>query len=285
MNRLAAILLSLLIVISGGGSYMIWQQGQDLDDTYDQVETLSNQIISLESAISSFTGDISGMEGDIEGLRSSVVNLSANIGGLEATSCAVLDVIALLRPSVVYIEVEVSRFGTGSGSGVIMTESGHVMTNYHVIEGNTSIEVTLSDGESYTATVVDGDPALDLAILQLISNRSDFPSAILGNYEDIIVGEGALALGFPYPSDIGEELSASVGIVSSLKFIDTLDFTGDYIQTDAAINSGNSGGPLVNLRGEVIGINTWVFTVGEGLGFAIPVNNIKEFIGDTIGAF
>ena len=198
---------------------------------------------------------------------------------METASGAVLDVIALLKPSVVYIEVETRRFVTATGSGVIITESGYVMTNYHVIEGNTSIEITLSGGDSYSATVVGGDSELDLAILKLSSNRNDFPAAALASYEDITVGEGVLALGFPYPSDIGQELSASSGIVSSLKFVEGYE----YIQTDAAINSGNSGGPLVNLNGEVIGINSWVFTIGEGLGFAIPVNTMKGFIVDTIG--
>jgi serine protease Do len=162
---------------------------------------------------------------------------------------------------------------------VILTEDGYVLTNYHVIEDNTSVEVTLSDGSSYSATVTGGNQGLDLAILELDSSRNDFPAAILGDYEDIIIGEGVLTLGFPFPTDLGQELSVSSGIVSSLRFIDGYE----YIQTDAAINSGNSGGPLVNLDGEVIGINSWVFTLGEGLGFAIPVNNMKEFITTTIG--
>jgi serine protease Do len=101
-----------------------------------------------------------------------------------------------------------------------------------------------------------------------------------GDYEDITIGGGVITLGFPFPTDLGYELSVSSGIVSSLRFIRGYE----YIQTDAAINSGNSGGPLVNLRGEVIGINSWVFTSGEELGFSIPVNNMKEFIASTIGS-
>ena len=280
MNRLAAIVLSLLIVLGGAGSFMIWQQGQDLDDTLSQVAALSGQVASIVSSVSSFSSDMSTLQSGLENIRDDVTSLEEIIGGLETTSSAVLDVVALLRPSVVYVEIETGHFGTGSGSGVVLTQSGYIMTNYHVIEGNTSIQVTLSGGESYSAAVIGGDQELDLAILKLDSSRDDFPAAALGDYEDITIGEGVIALGFPFPSDLGQELSVSSGIVSSLRFIRGYE----YIQTDAAINSGNSGGPLVNLRGEVIGINSWIFTSGEGLGFAIPVNNIKEFIASTIGS-
>ncbi len=280
MNRLAVIVLSLLIVLSGAGGFMILQQGQDLDDTLSQVAALSGQVASIVSSVSSFSSDMSDLQSSLENIRGDVAGLEESIGGLETTGSAMLDVVALLRPSVVYVEVELSPFGAGSGSGVILTGEGYVMTNYHVIEDNTSIQVTLSGGDSYSATVIDGDRDLDLAILKLGSSRDDFPAAALGDYQDITIGEGVIALGFPFPTDIGEELSVSSGIVSSLRFIDGYQ----YIQTDAAINNGNSGGPLVNLKGEVIGINSWVFTLGEGLGFSIPVNNMKEFIVSTIGS-
>jgi S1-C subfamily serine protease len=279
MNRLTAVVLSLLIVLSGAGSFMIWQQGQDLDEALSQVTALSGQVVSVESSVSSFSGDISYLLSGLDTVRDNVTGLEQIIDGLETTGSVMLDVVALLRPSVVFIEIQAGSFGGGSGSGVILTADGYVMTNYHVIDGNTSIEVILSDGNSYSATVIGGDQGLDLAIIELDSNRNDFPAAVLGDYEDITIGEGVITLGFPFPTDLGQELSVSSGIVSSLRFIDFYE----YIQTDAAINSGNSGGPLVNLRGEVIGINSWVFTVGEGLGFAIPVNNMKEFISNTIG--
>lgn len=280
MNRLAAIVISLLIVLSGAGSFMIWQQGQDLDEALSQVAALGAQVTSIVSSVSSFGSDMSILQSGLENIRDDVTGLEESIGSLETTGNTVLDVVALLRPSVVYVEVELSPFGAGSGSGVILTGDGYVMTNYHVIEDYTSIQVTLSGGDSYSATVIDGDRDLDLAILKLDSNRDDFPAATLGDYEDITIGEGVIALGFPFPTDLGEELSVSSGIVSSLRFLEGYE----YIQTDAAINSGNSGGPLVNLKGEVIGINSWVFTLGEGLGFAIPVNDMKEFIASTIGS-
>ncbi len=283
MSRLVAIVISLLIVLSGAGSFMIWQQGQDLDEALSQVAALGAQVTSIVSSVSSFGSDMSNLQSGLENIRDDVTGLEESIGSLETTGNTVLDVVALLRPSVVYVEVELSPFGAGSGSGVILTGDGYVMTNYHVIEDYTSIQVTLSGGDSYSATVIDGDRDLDLAILKLDSNRDDFPAATLGDYEDITIGEGVIALGFPFPTDLGEELSVSSGIVSSLR--SSLSFVdGEFIQTDAAINSGNSGGPLVNLKGEVIGINTLVYTDGEGLGFAIPVNDMKEFIASTIGS-
>ena len=278
MNKWVVTLMALLIVLSGAGGFMTWQQSQELDDALGKIDTLSGQVTSLQSNISSLGGDISGLNDDVVSLDGDIASLEQSIVDLEAESCVVLDVVAMLEPSVVYIEVN-TRYGPGSGSGVILTEDGYVLTNNHVIEDSRSIEVIFTSGESYTATIVDSNPGLDLAILELSSNRTDFPKATLGNYEDIIIGEGVLTLGFPYSFDLGEELSASKGIVSSLKFIDGYA----YIQTDAAINPGNSGGPLVNLKGEVIGINTWGFVGGEGLGFAIPINDIKDFVEDTIG--
>ena len=278
MNKWLAVIAAFLIVASGTVGFMSWQQSEDLDEALNKIDALSQQITSLESNVTGLGGDISELNKGVTSLEGDIASLELSITSLKATECAVLDVVTLLEPSVVYIEV-VTRFGPASGSGVILTEDGYVMTNYHVIEGNTSIEVTLSGGDSYSATVVGGNPELDLAILKLDSSRDDFPAAALGDYEDITIGEGVLALGFPFPQDLGQELSVSSGIVSSLRFIDGYE----YIQTDAAINSGNSGGPLVNLNGEVIGINSWVFTAGEGLGFAIPVNTMKGFIVDTIG--
>ncbi len=277
MNRLASIFLSLLIVLGGAGGFMVWQQGQDLSDAMDRVDSLSNQVNSLQSTISTYNDDISGLGTNIDGLQATLDNLESSISGIGTSSSDMLDVVAVLRPAVVYIENDTGRFGIGSGSGVILSQDGYLLTNYHVIDGYQSLEVTLDDGNRYAVTVAKENPELDLAILKLTSGRTDFPFAALGDYGEIAIGEGVLALGYPYPSEIGYELSVSTGIVSSLRFVDGYD----YIQTDAAINSGNSGGPLVNLKGEVIGINSWVFTAGEGLGFAIPVSEMRSFIGNT----
>jgi len=189
------------------------------------------------------------------------------------------NVIPLVAPAVVRIEVD-SPPNRTPGSGIIITQSGYVITNSHVIEGNVSVALMLPGGQSYTAAVVGDDPELDLAILKIDSDRTDFPVAIFGKYEDITVGEKVLALGYPYSDDLGGEMSVVDGIVSSMRFIDGYE----YIQADVEISLGYGGGPLVNLDGEVIGITTWTFTAGEGLKFAIPVNNIADFIESIIGA-
>ena len=278
MNKWVIILITLLLVISATGSAIIYQQDQDLDDALSSIDTLGGQLASLQSSITTFDGDLSDLSGNVATIEGDIANLEQSIGSLESTSGATRDVVELLKPSVVYIEVD-TRFGPASGSGVIITKDGYILTNAHVIADNTSIQVTLTDEQSFSATVISDNPNLDLAILKLTSNRNDFPEATLSNYADLVIGEGVLAMGFPYSFDIGTELSVSSGIVSTIRFSEGYE----YIQTDAAINPGNSGGPLVNMRGEVIGINSWIYTLGEGLGFAITVNDIKAFIQSSIG--
>ena len=278
MNKWVITLTALLVIVSSAGSFTIWQQSQDLDGALSKIDTLGGQLTSLQSSITTFGSDLSNLVGNLTTIEGDIANLEQSIDGLESASCAILDVTELLKPSVVYIEVNTS-FGPASGSGVIITKDGYILTNSHVIDDSTSIQVTLASGQSFSATVISDDPDLDLAILKLTSSRNDFPEATLGNYADIVIGEGVLAMGFPYSFDLGIELSVSSGIVSALRFSEGYQ----YIQTDAAINPGNSGGPLVNLNGEVIGINTWGFTLGEGLGFAIPINDIRAFIQSSIG--
>ena len=160
----------------------------------------------------------------------------------------------------------------GQGSGVIIDNSGLVLTNAHVVERVDRVIVTLQNGNQVDGTVVGTDQVTDLALVKI----KEFPglkSAKLGDSEDIQVGDWAIALGTPY----GLESTVTLGIVSSLhRDINTLGFSDkrlDLIQTDAAINPGNSGGPLINSNAEVIGINTLVRSgPGAGLGFAIPIN-------------
>ena len=279
MNKLTAILASVLVIVIGFNGFFYWQQSQELDDALRKVDVLSGQVTSLQSTISSLSGDIANIGGSINSLEGDISVLEAEVVNVRTANVAPVKTVPLVAPSIVRIEVDTSLNRT-PGTGIIITESGYVITNSHVIEGSSSIRIILPGGESYTATVVGDDPELDLAILKIDSGRSDFPKATLGKYEDITVGEKVLALGYPYSDDLGDELSATDGIVSALKFIDGYE----YIQTDAEINRGYGGGPLVNLDGEVIGINTWVYTAGEGLKFAIPVNNVMDFIEDIIGA-
>ena len=161
----------------------------------------------------------------------------------------------------------------GSGSGFVIDRDGFVLTNYHVIEAADRITVTLSDGRSFRAEVVGTDPAIDVALLR-VPGAHDLPEAPLGNSDELRVGEWVCAIGNP----LGYVHSVTVGVVSFIgrKLFDaSLD---DYIQTDAAINFGNSGGPLINARGEVIGINSAISSRASNIGFAVPINQATAIL-------
>ena len=171
----------------------------------------------------------------------------------------------------------------GQGSGVVIDgPRGLVLTNAHVVEKVDAVTVTLADGRQLDGGVVGTDPVTDLAVVR-IAGRSPLSAAPLGDSEALEVGDWAIALGSPY----GLERTVTLGIVSSLhRDINSLGFADkrlDLIQTDAAINPCNSGGPLINAAGEVIGINTLVRSgPGAGLGFAIPINLAKR-VADQLG--
>ena len=164
----------------------------------------------------------------------------------------------------------------GQGSGVIVTQEGHVVTNHHVIAGQQKIQVTLHGGKAYTARLIGEDTLLDIAVLKIDSNEV-FTPLKMGDSSQARVGQIVLALGNPF--GLGETVTQ--GIISA-KERSLSDNQRDLFQTDAAINPGNSGGPLVNLRGEVIGINVAIFSQDkqnpgfQGVGFSIPSNDVKE---------
>ena len=173
-----------------------------------------------------------------------------------------------------------------SGSGVVISPDGFLMTNYHVVENAEKITATLSGGDEFNAEIVGFDKISDLALLKL--EGSNFPYALLGNSDDLMIGEWVIALGNPFELfTISNNPSASIGIVSGLNMDFGMQKSGkvlqDMIQTDAAINPGNSGGPLIDANGKVIGINTFIFTDYEdhfrgsvGIGFAIPINTARR---------
>jgi serine protease Do len=155
----------------------------------------------------------------------------------------------------------------GSGSGFIVDREGYLLTNNHVIEGAERITVTLADGRVFRGEVVGADPAIDVALIR-IPGAANLPEAPLGDSDDLRAGEWVCAIGNP----LGYVHSVTVGVVSFIGrklFDQSLD---DYIQTDAAINFGNSGGPLINSRGEVVGINSAISSRASSIGFAVPIN-------------
>ncbi len=177
------------------------------------------------------------------------------------------------------------------GSGVIINSKGYVLTNDHVVDGAQEIRVTLENGDEYPGRLVGADPVTDLAVVKILSDTVKFKNAVLGNSDDLITGEWAIAIGNPFGYLLDDpHPTVTVGVISATNR-DIKPETGQkaiyrkMIQTDAAINPGNSGGPLVNALGEVIGINTFIFTSSrgsEGIGFAVPINRAKVVIDDIL---
>ena len=178
-----------------------------------------------------------------------------------------------------------SPAGRSSGSGVVLSEDGYVITNYHVVEGASSVQVLLTDGRYLQASMIGGDKLSDLAVLQIAAEN--LIPAEFGDSDTLRVGDTVVAIGDP----LGVELRGTMtdGIVSAInRDITTEGRTLTLIQTNAALNSGNSGGPLINCYGQVIGINTmkigdYVNSAGvEGLGFAIPSTTVKQIVDQLI---
>lgn len=173
----------------------------------------------------------------------------------------------------------------GLGSGYIISPDGYIVTNDHVAGNASEITVTLTDGSHYKAEIVGTDPTSDICLLKI--DGSNLPYLELGNSDEVIIGEWVIALGNPFGLfELNDKPTVTVGVISAtgmnLEPINNRYYI-NMIQTDAAINGGNSGGPLVNSLGQVIGMNTLIFTAGGvqgniGLGFAIPINKVKRIV-------
>jgi S1-C subfamily serine protease len=173
------------------------------------------------------------------------------------------------------------------GSGFVMDKAGHVVTNYHVISGAKSVQVSFSNNESLKAKIVGSDPTTDLAVLQVDAGARALTPLALGDSDLVQVGDQVVAIGNPF----GLARTATAGIVSALQrqIMSPNQYTIDHvIQTDAAINHGNSGGPLIDMHGQVIGVNAQIDTgnTGEqgnvGIGFAIPSNTVRTVVGQIL---
>ncbi|SEF79555.1 serine protease Do [Caloramator fervidus] len=193
-------------------------------------------------------------------------------------------VVELVGPAVVGVSNNVNTIfwgkqKQGTGSGIIFDKNGYIVTNYHVIEGATDVTVTLSGGKKLPARIIGADYETDIAVLKV--DATNLPTAKFGDSSKVRVGDLAIAIGNP----LGEEFAGSVtvGVISALnREITVEDRRYKVIQTDASINPGNSGGALCNEKGEVIGINTLKIASAEGMGFAIPINEVKKIVDELL---
>jgi len=203
---------------------------------------------------------------------------------LDAYSRAIVSVVAAVGPAVVSIAVggraaRGPENPRGAGSGVLIAPDGYVLTNSHVVHDGARLEVTLTDGSSHGARLVGEDPATDLAVIRV--DASGLPYATLGDSATLRVGQLVIAIGNPF----GFQSTVSAGVVSALGR-SLRSTTGrlieDIIQTDVALNPVNSGGPLVDSRGQVVGINTAIIAMAQGISFAIPVHTAKWVLAQLL---
>jgi S1-C subfamily serine protease len=205
--------------------------------------------------------------------------------GLPAGGIA--DLVDRVRPSIVVIEGgSAGTSGASSGTGMVLDREGRILTNYHVIEGQTSIKVTLADGTASKATILGSDPGSDLAVLKVTMPANLLVPVTFANSDNVRVGDAVFAIGNPF----GQNFSVSSGIISATGRVTTSSFTGrairDVLQTDASLNPGNSGGPLFDLKGEVVGVNSSIENPNGrffvGLGYAIPSNTAQRFLPQMV---
>lgn len=260
--------------------------------------------ISSDNSIETDTGDLISAAADIRN-DTSVSPIDQSDAITASRRNAITQAVEMVSPSVVGISVKsiqqiqvdpfwewfygrsFQREVSGIGSGLIISEDGYIVTSDHVVRNAREIKVTLTDGNTYDARLVESTFTTDIALLKI--EGANFPTVKLGDSDNILIGEWAIALGNPFGLfDINDKPSVTVGVISAID----RDFGGeqyeriyqDMIQTDASINPGNSGGPLVNSDGEVIGINAFIITGNKqiqgsvGIGFAIPINKVKKVV-------
>jgi len=279
LGKTATAAIIVLLVLSLGFNLVNYFSNQSLED----------EISALKSGYSNVNSQLKSLGQKLESLTATTQTVTVTVTPTPKPSGELTpqEVFKYAEKSVVQIVTKVvTPFGVegGQGSGFVYSREGYIITNNHVVEGASSIEVRFTDGSSLEAEVVGTDPYSDLAVLKIKKLPEDVKPLKLGVSSELKIGDTVVAIGNPY----GLSGTMTLGIVSQLGRL--LKAPGGYlivdvIQTDAAVNPGNSGGPLLNLKGEVVGVNTAIVSptgAFAGIGFAIPSNTVKIVVPDLI---
>lgn len=285
MNRWLVSLI--MVILIAGTAY----NGNLLRQANDNLNDAQSGLTSLETINTGLQGSLTDQQDELDSLSTAITAIKQTVDQLSDTPAAqsgadFVSMVKQVEPSIVYIEVS-SRFGAGTGSGTIIRADGYVLTNQHVVDGATSVQVTLMTGETYSATVVNYNIDLDAAVLKLTTTRTDLPAIVIGSSSAMLVGEQIMTGGFPLGSELPGPATFNSGIVSAIRTMTSSNSFNpnsqiDYIQIDADINPGNSGGGLFNTQGELIGIPSYGFAAG--INTAVPVDAIKSFIQNALGS-
>ena len=249
--------------------------------------TQTVETVDKDTAATTITGSTDASTDASSGKHFSVADAATLPDSGSKVALSTTEIASKVGPATVSILAELSygningtaQTAEASGSGFIVSADGYIVTNNHVVEGATAVQVIVAgETDPIDAVVVGTDATTDIAVLKI--DRTGLPYVTLGDSDSLQVGELAVAIGNPFGELAG---SVTVGVISALdREISINNSTYNLLQTDASINSGNSGGPLVNSYGEVIGITNAKVSEGEGIGFAIPINDIKTVIEDLI---
>ena len=290
MNKYSKIIFfaSILFFISGGTYFYL--NSQEQDPIFSETDIHSNALTSPVQETASKTND------DITNSRRTVITETVKKVSPAVVGINVIEIRQYQDPLNPFYNDPFFRqfFGNREnytqkvkelGSGFLISPDGYIVTNDHVAGNAAQITVTLTNGKQYNAKLVGTDHASDVSLLKI--NGNGLPFVTLGNSDDIMIGEWVIALGNPFGLfEVNDKPTVTVGVISALGMnLEPLDnrYYLNMLQTDASINGGNSGGPLVNSLGEVIGMNTLIFTAGGnqgsiGLGFGIPINKVKRIV-------
>lgn len=262
---LITIVLVLLLAVQGLTIYLIYEKSSQSITALNQTEQKLDEKISLQNQ--DLQSKINILTDSISSITSVQLDFQEELGEIKASASADFSgIIETETKGVVTIKTDVSQ-----GTGFLITSNGYVVTNQHVIEGATAASIFTSDGKQYVVRKIGENKAMDIALLKIAGNK--FYALEIGDSDDVKIGEKVIAIGNP----LGLAFTATEGIISARdrKGNNNLPF---YFQIDAPLNPGNSGGPLINTKGEVIGINNFKVSGAEGLGFALEINPAIEAI-------